>query len=215
MILVLLSSYINKMVIKYNTVVIIGLSVMVYFMGYIQRIMVPVVTSSEVINYILRQAALFGTSQLPFIIGCIFAHRKLYSKIYGLVNKNKLKNLLCISMIIAMIIAHGFVQTLFVAAFTGIIFVVVFNLIDKPIWLDNLLSYLSKHSTNMWLIHMFFYMIFFKDLVYAPKYPILIFVWLIILCIGTSYLINLIYKPIINFIDGLLDKKEHKLDNLA
>lgn len=30
MILVLLSSYINKMVIKYNTVVIIGLSVIVY-----------------------------------------------------------------------------------------------------------------------------------------------------------------------------------------
>ena len=69
-----------------------------------------------------------------------------------------------------MIIAHGFLQTLFVAAFTGIIFIVVFNLIDKPMWLDNLLSYLSKHSTNMWLVHMFFYMIFFKDLVYAPKY---------------------------------------------
>lgn len=42
-ILVLLSPYINKMVIKYNTVVIIGLSVIVYFAGYIQRIMVPVV----------------------------------------------------------------------------------------------------------------------------------------------------------------------------
>lgn len=55
-----------------------------------------------------------------------------------------------------MIIAHGFVYTLFVDVFTGIIFIVVFNLIDKPLWLDNLLSYLSKHSTNMWLVHMFF-----------------------------------------------------------
>lgn len=214
-ILVLLSPYINKMVIRYNTVVIIGLSVIVYFAGYIQRIMVPVVTSSKVINYILSQAALFGTSQLPFVIGCIFADKKLYSKIYNLVNKSKLKNLLCISIIISMIIAHGFVQTLFVAAFTGIIFIVVFNLIDKPLWLDNLLSYLSKHSTNMWLVHMFFYMIFFKDLVYAPKYPILIFVWLVVLCLGASYLINLIYKLIISLLDKNLEKIEQNRRGLS
>ena len=210
-ILVLLSPYINKIVIKYNTVVIIGLSLIIYFAGYIQRIMVPIVTSSEVINYILRQAALFGTSQLPFIIGSIFAHRKLYSKIYNLANKSKLKNLLCISIIILMIIAHGFVQTLFVAVFTGIIFVVAFNLIDKPMWLDNLLSYLSKHSTNMWLVHMFFYMVFFKGLVYAPKYPILIFVWLVVLCLGASYIINLIYKPIISLLDKNLEKSRRNL----
>lgn len=35
---------------------------MVYFAGDIQRIMVPIVTNSEVINYILRKATLFGTS---------------------------------------------------------------------------------------------------------------------------------------------------------
>ena len=120
---------------------------------------------------------------------------------YNLANRSKLKNLLCISIIIAMIIAHGFVQTLFVAVFTGIIFIVVFNLIDKSMRLDNLLSHLSKHSTNMWLVHMFFYMILFKDLVYAPKYPILIFVWLVVLCLGASYIINLIYKSIISLLD--------------
>ena len=48
-ILVLLSTYINKIVIKYNTVVITGLSLIIYFTGYIQRMMVPIVTSSEVI----------------------------------------------------------------------------------------------------------------------------------------------------------------------
>ena len=214
-ILVLLSPHINKFVIKYNTLVIIGVSLIVYFVGYIQRIMVPIVTDIEIINYLLRQLALFGTSQFPFIIGCIFANRKLYSKIYNLVDKNKLKNLLCISIIIAMIIAHGFVQTLFVAAFTGIIFIVVFNLIDKPMWLDNLLSYLSKHSTNMWLVHMFFYMIFFKDLVYAPKYPILIFIWLVVLCLGASYLTNLIYKPIISLLDKNLEKIEQNRRGLS
>ncbi|MGL5904827.1 MAG: hypothetical protein ACRCZO_19235 [Cetobacterium sp.] len=49
---------------------------------------------------------------------------------------------------------------------------------------------MGKHSTNLWLIHMFFYMIYFKKLVYLPKYPILIYIWLIILCLPFSYLID-------------------------
>ena len=44
---------------------------------------------------------------------------------------------------------------------------------------------------------MFFYMVFFKKLVYAPKISVLIFIWLILLCLATSYLINFIYKPIL------------------
>ena len=110
-----------------------------------------------------------------------------------------------------MIILHGFVQTLFVAVFTGIAFIVLFNLIDKPKWLNEGLSYISKHSTNMWLTHMFFYMIYFKELVYAPKYPIFIFIWLVILCIITSYLINFIYKPIVKLLDNKLSYKTQKI----
>lgn len=210
-ILVLLSQYINKMVIKHNSLLIIGISFIIYFVGYIQRIMVPIVTDSEIINYILRQTALFGTSQLPYVIGVIFANKKIYSKIYNIFSKVKFNNILAISLILLMIILHGFIQTLFVAVFTGIAFIVLFNLIDKPNWLNEGLRYISKHSTNMWLTHMFFYMIYFKELVYAPKYPIFIFIWLVILCIITSYLINFIYKPIIKLLDSKLSCKTQKI----
>ena len=46
----------------------------------------------------------------------------------------------------------------------------------------------------------------FNDLVYAPKYLILIFVWLVVLCFVASYLFNLIYKPIISLLDKNLEK---------
>ena len=46
----------------------------------------------------------------------------------------------------------------------------------------------------MWLNHMFFYMIYFKELVYAPKNPILIFIWLIILSLIGSYVTNYVMK---------------------
>ena len=97
-----------------------------------------------------------------------------------------------------MIVCHGFVQTLFVAVFTGIGFIILFNLIDKPDSLDRLLYYLSGHSTNMWLIHMFFCMIYFKSFVFIVKYPLFIFIWLIILCLICSYLINKIYYFVLN-----------------
>lgn len=203
-ILVLLSPFINRMILKLNPYIILGISIIIYFLGYIQRIMVPISTNNEFINYILRQAALFSTSLLPFIVGAMFADKKIYSWIYDKINRIKFKNIICVFIILLMIIAHGIVQTLFVAVFTGILFINLFNLIDKPKWLNNLLYYISKHSTNMWLTHMFFYMIFFKDLVFAPKYPILIFVWLVILCLISSYIINIIYKPLVKLVDKKL-----------
>lgn len=207
-ILVLISLYINKVVSKYNIGLIMILSLGIYFIGYVQRIMVPIQTDNEIINYMLRQGALFGTSQFPYVVGVIFADKKLYSKISNIFNKFKFKNALAMFSIMLMIVAHGFVQSLFVVVFTSVAFIVLFNLIDKPKWLDDLLEYISRHSTNMWLIHMFFYMIYFKELVFAPKYPLFIFIWLVTLCIATSIVINIMYKPIINFIDSKLNKEK-------
>ena len=178
------------------------ISFIIYNISYIQRIKTPILFGEYSIDLIIRQLALLGTSQFPFIIGAVFAYKKLYSKIYDYFKERKFKNIECIIIILLMIIAHGFIQTLYVAVFTGIIFICTFNLMSNPKWLNNLLNYLGNHSTNLWLTHMFFYMIYFKNIVYGAKYSILIFIWLIVLCLITSYLI----KYIKNFIQSRLFK---------
>ena len=200
-ILVLLSPIINKIVVKYNKILVIAISFIFYVVAYIQRIKGIIVLDNNILNWFIRQIALLGTSQLPFIIGSVFAYKKIYSKLDNICNKIRYKNMLGILIIMLMIVAHGIVQTLFVAVFTGIVFICVFNLIDKPKWINRLFNYLGDHSTNIWLIHMFFYMIYFKDLVYGAKYSFLIFSWLIILCLVSSYIVNLIYKLIIGYIN--------------
>ena len=75
-ILALLSSIINKIVIKYNNIAIIAISFIFYVVAYIQRIKGVIVFDNEVLNWFIRQIALFGTSQLPFIIGVVFSHKK-------------------------------------------------------------------------------------------------------------------------------------------
>lgn len=152
----LVSPLINKILEKYNPILIIIILLGIYFVEYLQMVMVSIVTDSRVIIYLLRQGALFGTSQLPYIVGTVFADRKIYSKIHSLFNKYKFRNLLVIYSIVLMIMVHGLVQMLFVVVFTGIAFIVLFNLIDKPKWLDNTFSYISKYSINMWLTNMFF-----------------------------------------------------------
>ena len=139
-----------------------------------------------------------GTSLFPFVVGAIFADKKIYSFIYNKVNNIKFKNTLCVLGILFMIVCHGFVQTLFVAVFTGIAFIILFNLIDKPDSLDRLLYYLSGHSTNMWLTHMFFYMVYFKSLVFMPKYPVPIFIWLVILCLILIFILYFIFYFLLN-----------------
>jgi len=207
-ILVLISPVINNMIIKQNSILIIVISMAIYLVAYVQIIRGIIVLDNEVLSWIIRQSALLGTSLLPYVVEGLFANKKTYSELYKIFNKIKLKNILGVALILLMIIGHGFIQTLLIAPFTGIVFICIFNLLDKPRWLNNLLSYIIKHSTNMWLTHMFFYMIFFKELVFAPKYPILIYIWLVILCILSSNVINLIYKPIISLIDSRVYKNE-------
>ena len=55
---------------------------------------------------------------------------------------------------------------------------------------------MGKHSTNIWLIHMFFYLYLFKDFVYVAKYPLAILALMLVICIGCSYIINMLLKPV-------------------
>jgi hypothetical protein len=42
------------------------------------------------------------------------------------------------------------------------------------------------------------------DLVFAPRYPIFIFGWLIILCLAISFIINIIHRQILNLTEKYL-----------
>lgn len=206
-ILVLTSPITNRIVRNNRPTIIAIISIIIYVIAYIQRIKNVIVVDNQVLTWFITQVALWGTSQFPFMIGSIFAHKRLYSYIEERISKIRLKNILGVLMIIGMIIGHGLIQSLFIAPFIGIVFIIMFNIMKLPQWLWKLFNYLSSHSTNMWLVHMFFYMIYFKEIVYAPRYPILIFIWLVILSIAASYVIKMIENPIITVVNKKVIRK--------
>ncbi len=66
---------------------------------------------------------------------------------------------------------------------------ILFNLWEKGEVFKDFFMFFGKHSTNIWLTHMFFYACVFKDLVIIVKYPILMLIFIFILSIISSYII--------------------------
>ncbi len=79
---------------------------------------------------------------------------------------------------------------------TGVATFLLFNLWDKSKWTQKLFLFLGKHSTNIWLTHMFFYVYLFVGLVQKAKYPVLMLLFMLALCIASSYVIIGIDKGI-------------------
>lgn len=65
---------------------------------------------------------------------------------------------------------------------------VLFNIWEKGMLAEKVFIFLGKHSTNMWLTHMFFYAVLFKGLVQSAKYPLIILLFMIVLCVVSSYI---------------------------
>lgn len=106
-------------------------------------------------------------------------------------------------------LAHCFVQTLFVAPFTAIAVLVSLFCADRPQWMDKILVFLGRRSTDIWLCHMFYYFTLFDCMVFQAKYPILIAAIMFGICIATSYLIDAIYRTVCNlFVKRLQKAKE-------
>ncbi|PFP29506.1 acyltransferase [Bacillus sp. AFS073361] len=203
-ILVLIAPLLFIVIKKYNSILILLVSGFIYLISYIQRInhVLDFGDSTE-ISMFVNSIVLLGTSQLPFIIGSIFAKEKIYTKINIMFNRIAMKNVICLLGIFLLVIIHAFFESMIIAPITGITFICFFNLIDKSAMFKKVLDFFGNHSTNLWFTHMFFYMTIFPKLTFGPKYPILILAWLIILCLFSSYIINFINKPIIR----LMDKK--------
>ena len=61
-------------------------------------------------------------------------------------------------------------------------------------WAGKVFEILGEESTFMWLTHTFFCYYWCQKLVFAPKYSIVIFLWLLALSFASAKLIRFVYK---------------------
>lgn len=149
-----------------------------------------------------------------FLMGCTFAKFNLFYKIEKWIKEKRIDNIL-IYLLICMAIFYIRCKNedkMNLDYLFAPIFIIASNNIVKSLSLDKFFAFFGKHSTNMWLMHSFFCYQYFQKLVYYPRIPIIILIWLIILCITCSSIIMYIRKEYNNFINKLSYKAE--LDNI-
>ena len=132
----------------------------------------------------------------PFLIGAVAAKTGLFVKIQSMEAKGKL--MLCFGMTLILllrmfVISYGIFNP-FMAL--GICCMVM---TFKP---NKFLIGMGKQSTNMWLVHTFFCYYYLHDFFQYLKYPILMFVVLILYSYVTACLIDYFYKKLKNVLVG-------------
>ena len=182
---------------KKSTVISLIIFSAIYFVSYLFRFnKISILPDNAAASYINGILAPFGTSLLPYVLGILFHKHKVFTKlnIFTQSWKKPLKNLILAAIVLTAFLVHCVIETLFIAIFTGMSVIVCFNLWNKGKLSSAVFSFFGTHSTNIWLTHMFFYLVLFKDLVFVAKYPVFCFALMLIITVAVSFIINLVMK---------------------
>lgn len=139
-----------------------------------------------------------------FTLGAMAAREKWFEKIRTKTQNIKHINFIAgISVLILIFINCIFKYNYFYA----FLIISSLSLIKFPSVLRYSLQKLGDNSMNMWLIHGWFCYYFFRDYLFALKYPVIIFIVLVAL----SYIFSLVVNKILSPFEKLLfTKKEFK-----
>lgn len=190
LLLVLTSKNIFGFVQSYSVVFLFLISSFFYVVSFYFRVYKSNLFDSEILNWLQGEICLYGTSFLPFIVGAIAMKYKWNTQWTILFHNIPYKKLVFFFVILGLIIVHGIIPNFIIAPFLAIPFIFIFTQIQLGSLLDKVLDFLAIHATNIWLIHAFFYMIYFPELIYKPQYVLLIFMFLLLLSVLSSIIIN-------------------------
>ena len=198
MLLFLTSKCIIKIIDYMHPVVMSIVIFIIYIVSYYFRMMNPVLTDDQFINEIVNIIILYGTSLFSYCVGIMFKKYFIISILRD--GLKKYSNIFGVVIIISCFIVHIIIKSMIVAPFTALLFICGFSLLTLNSKLKKVLCFMGKHSTNIWLIHMQFYMVFFKDVIFQTNTVIGCFIIVLILCICCSFFIKYLVKRIVKVI---------------
>ena len=140
----------------------------------------------------------FNTVKLLFVFvgAAAFAFNHWFER---LLNWRRLKSGLCIMVLMALCLLRMSLGPSILNAFFVLACIPLYVLISRPIWFKRCLMFFGRHSTNMWLCHTFFAYYLWSEYFYALRFPLLIYVALVMASLAVSMLILPIYKKLVQY----------------
>ncbi|MNS56522.1 Acyltransferase family protein [compost metagenome] len=194
--LVLTSPLSFRWVSRSNPYLILGVCTVLYITAFYFRVYRPSTSEHAIVRWLHNEVALFGTSFLPFVTGAVSFSMKWQTNLTLKLQQVKYKSMWCFAGIIALVVLHAIIPNFIIAPFLAMPFIFLFLQVQWPGWMTSLLDFMAPHATNMWLVHMFFYITYFHDFIFSFRYIPLIFIVLVACSIASSFVINFIIKLI-------------------
>ena len=203
--LTLTNSFLIKCVDNFKWYVNLFICFIIYLVSYYFRVIHIIHMEHAAINIIINMFLLYGYVLLSYTIGILFKKYNVISMIRNKFKKHSTFN--GIVVIVMCLIIHNIIKSMFITPCVGILFIVGFSLLNLNGTIKEILLFFGKHSTNMWLVHMQFYSIFFKDVIFCTNTVLGCFVILIVFCLISSYFIFFIMKQLAYFKNYILIKR--------
>lgn len=175
---------------KYNNKKLIAFSFLINIIGFILTKLSYVLGIN---NLGLELFSILLGGQFLFVLGIVIAKNGYFDK---LGNKFNLKQSFYVIYLIVFIpIMAIIIEIPILGEILKLVLIPVFIfLITNSINRSKILEWLGKHSTNIWLTHSFFCYYLFQKLTFAPRYSILIFIWIMMLSILSSYVVKIVLQ---------------------
>lgn len=164
-----------------------GLLLVFYVVAFYFRIYRSHIFSIPTLHWLHTELSLYFCTLFQFMLGAFALEYKWNTWVSNKWNRIGQKNLTGVTLITLLIVAHGLVPNFIVAPFTGLGFIFIFLQLRIGPRGNKILDYMAIHSTNLWLIHLFFITGPLKPVLYSLQWPPLIFLALVLMCLIASY----------------------------
>ena len=157
------------------------------------------------VSYVSTEAINILRVLPAFYIGAFLCKADVVTKVNNLFQKHipgKLQKLLILIAFVVLITVNYLIHKAILIMILSVVVFLLFNIWPKSKYTVLVFLFLGKHSTNIWLCHMFFYINVFPNLVFVAKYSLPMLLFMLLLCIVTSYIV----MSILSIIELLLKR---------
>lgn len=147
-------------------------------------------------GFLLRKVSDLWYVSFFYVVGMLFVKEKIISRTKRWLDRaaGKKQNVYLLAAVIVVTLGLCVIEISASIYFFSIFYFICFHVWKKSDRIKKVFLFLGKHSTNIWLVHMFFYLCIFKDLVFVVKYPVFILAFMFGLTLACSYIIDFIMK---------------------